>query len=171
MKLTPHELDKNVLQCAGGLAQRRLARGIRLNVPEATALLLTRVLEMVREGVALSSIMSQGRGLLGRRQVIPGVESILDEVQIEATFPDGTKLITLHHPICLEDGDLAQALHGSFLPVPAVSAFPAHPEEGLKPGCVYTVPTAVKINAGRAVVELPVTNRCDRPIQVRAVPP
>ena len=166
MKLTPHEIDKITLQCAGQVAQRRLARGVRLNVPEATAVLLTRVLEMVRDGTSLSSIMSLGRSLLGRRQVIPGVEFILDEVQVEATFPDGTKLITLHHPICLEDGDLDLCLQGSFLPVPAPSMFLVHPEEGLKPGCIHSPPGSIRINVGRKVIEIRVINRCDRPIQV-----
>ena len=90
-----------------------------------------------------------------------------DNYQIEATFPDGTKLVSLHNPICREDGDLSCALEGSFLPVPAATAFAEHPEEGLVPGEILTEKSVpIRLNAGREVLEVQVVNTADRPIQV-----
>lgn len=89
--------------------------------------------------------------------------------KVEATFPDGTKLVSLHHPICLENGNLSRALEGSFLPVPELSVFPGHPneDEGLVPGEVLTEKSvAILLNAGRQVVEVVVVNTADRPVQV-----
>lgn len=86
---------------------------------------------------------------------------------MEATFPDGCKLVSLHGPICRTDGDLALALHGSFLPVPAIENFPEHPEEGLVPGQVLVESAVlVRLNVGRAAVRLTVLNTADRPVQV-----
>ena len=163
MHLTPREVDKLVLHGAGFLAQKRLARGLRLNYPEAVALLSAQLLEFIRDGRSVAELMDLGRRLLGRAQVQAGVPELLLEVQVEGTFADGTKLVTVHHPIALKQGDLVLALHGSFLPVP-----PAFPdvEETLVPGEVLTAPGAVELNAGRATAELRVTNRGDRPIQV-----
>jgi len=168
MRLTPHELEKLRLSGCGLLAQRRLARGVRLNYPESIALLVTQVLELAREGKhTVAMLMDTGRTMLGRRHVLPGVGDMLDEVQVEATFPDGSKLVTLHTPICSEEGNLSLALYGSFLPLPAASAFAEpHAEEGLVPGLVVTLPGAILLNEGRATVELSVTNTSDRPIQV-----
>src|SRR5271169_3505869 len=120
MHLSPRELDKLFLHSAGFLAQKRLARGLRLNYPEAVALIATQLLEFIREGKRVAELMDLGRQLLGRQQVMPGVAALIGEVQVEGTFPDGTKLVTVHHPIASENGDLALALHGSFLPVPAL---------------------------------------------------
>src|SRR5580693_5562706 len=125
MHLTPHELDKLVLHQAGFLAQKRLARGLRLNHPEAVALIATQLLEFIRDGRSVAELMNLGRQFLGRNQVMTGVPSMISEVQVEGTFPDGTKLVTVHHPIASENGNLALALHGSFLPVPEVSVFKA----------------------------------------------
>src|SRR5919206_5280158 len=125
MHLTPREIDKLVLHQAGFLAQKRLARGVRLNHPEAVALVATVLLELIRDGRRVAELMDVGRRLLGRRQVMPGVPELVPEVQVEGTFPDGSKLVTVHHPIAAEDGDLALALHGSFLPVPPLERFPA----------------------------------------------
>ncbi len=116
MHLTPRELDKLVLHQAGFLAQKRLARGLRLNHPEAVALIATQLLELIRDGRRVAELMDLGRRMLGRRQVMEGVPELIHEVQVEGTFPDGTKLVTVHHPIASEHGDLALALHGSFLP-------------------------------------------------------
>lgn len=165
MNLTPREIDKLVLHQAGTLAQKRLARGVRLNHPEAVALIATVVLELIRDGGAVAELMALGRTLLGRRQVMPGVAEMVGEVQVEGTFPDGTKLVTVHHPIAREHGDLALALYGSFLPVPALDRFPALPDEG-EPGEVITAPGELELNAGRAGATLAVTNLADRPIQV-----
>src|SRR6266487_1085142 len=106
MHLTPHETDKLALHQAGYLAQKRLARGLRLNYPEAVALIATQVLEFVRDGRSVAELMDLGRRLLGRADVMDQVGEMLTEVQVEGTFPDGTKLVTIHHPIALEAGDL-----------------------------------------------------------------
>ena len=123
MKLTPREIDHLLLHQCGSLAQKRLARGLKLNHSEATALIATVVLELIRDGKSCSELMDLGRKLLGKNQVMSGVDALVDEVQVEGTFPDGTKLVTVHDPISMEDGDLALALYGSFLPVPKLSAF------------------------------------------------
>ena len=139
MRLSPQELDKLVLHQAGVLAQKRLARGLRLNHPEAVALLATQVLELIRDGRSVSELMDLGKRMLGRRQVLPGVAELIGEVQVEGTFTDGSKLVTVHQPIAREDGDLALALHGSFLPVPALSAFgDAAPDPLGAPGAIVS---------------------------------
>jgi urease subunit gamma/beta len=166
MHLVPRELDKLTLHAAGFLAQKRLARGLRLNYPEAVALLSTQLLELIRDGRSVSELMDVGRRMLGRAQVLPGVPELLAEVQVEGTFPDGTKLVTVHHPVSLEQGDLALALYGSFLPVPAASAFPATASPEPTPGEVLTQPGDIILNPGRPRVTLAVENRGDRPIQV-----
>ena len=164
MRLAPRDLDKLVLHQAGFLAQKRLARGTRLNYPEAIALLATQLLELIRDGRSVAELMDLGRTMLGTRQVMAGVAELVGEVQVEGTFPDGTKLVTVHHPIVARDGDLALALYGSFLPVPALSTF--GDVEAVSIGDVVVEPGAIELNAGRATLELPVTNTGDRPIQV-----
>ena len=99
MHLTPREIDKLVLHQAGVLAQKRLARGLRLNYVEAVALISTQLLEFIRDGRSVAELMDLGRRLLGREDVMDGVAAMIDEVQIEGTFPDGTKLVTVHNPI------------------------------------------------------------------------
>jgi urease subunit gamma/beta len=165
MHLTPRELDKLQLHQAGFLAQKRLARGLRLNQPEAVALVAAQLLELARDGRGVAELMDLGRRMLGRREVMRGVPELVREVQVEATFRDGTKLVTVHHPIAAEHGDLALALHGSFLPVPDRSLFDAA-EEPLTPGEVTAAAGEVELNAGRAALSLRVTNLADRPIQV-----
>jgi urease subunit gamma/beta len=120
MHLTPREIDKLVLHQAGVLAQKRLARGLRLNYVEATALIATQLLEFIRDGRSVSDLMDLGRRLLGQADVLDGVAGMVDEVQVEGTFPDGTKLVTVHHPIVAEHGDMTLALYGSFLTRSAV---------------------------------------------------
>jgi urease subunit gamma/beta len=130
--------------------------------------------------------MNLGRQLLGRNQVMPGVPEMIYDVQVEGTFPDGSKLVTVHHPIASENGNLALALHGSFLPVPDVSIFApltasnspgaettspspggeGRGEGGLIPGAAQIKEGEIELNAGRASAEIPVTNLGDRPIQV-----
>ncbi len=174
MHLTPREIDKLILHGAGALAQRRLARGLRLTYPEAVALLSAVLLELVRDGGSVAELMDVGRRVLGVRQVLPGVPRMIHEVQIEGTFPDGTKLVTVHDPVVLPDGELALALYGSFLPLPDLGAFDrAEAWGGLRPddfvddpGAVDVVPGDVELYAGRARATLSVTNRGDRPIQV-----
>src|SRR5205814_5891885 len=123
MHLTPRDLDKLVLHGAGFLAQKRLARGLRLNYPEAIALIATQLLELIRDGKSVAELMDLGRRILGRAQVMAGVPELIAEVQVEGTFADGTKLVTVHHPVAAEHGDLMLALHGSFLPVPPLERF------------------------------------------------
>src|SRR3954449_2573361 len=123
MHLSPREIDKLLLHQAGVVAQKRLARGRRLNHPEAVALIATQILEFIRDGQSVAELMDLGRRLLGRRQVMAGVPEMIADVQVEGTFPDGTKLVTVHHPIAADDGDLKLALFGSFLPVPPLTIF------------------------------------------------
>ena len=165
MHLSPREIDKLLLHNAGFLAQKRLARGLRLNHPEAVALIATVILEFIRDGKGVAELMNLGRQLLGRNQVMPGVPEMIYDVQVEGTFPDGSKLVTVHHPIASENSDLKLALHGSFLPVPDVSIFKSAAEE-IIPGAPEILDGEIKLNAGRATVEIPVTNLGDRPIQV-----
>jgi urease subunit gamma len=99
MHLTPQERDKLLIHVAGELAQARKARGLKLNVPEATALITSALLEMARDGKTVAEIMAAGRSVLKRDDVIAGVAEMIHEIQVEATFPDGTKLVTVHHPI------------------------------------------------------------------------
>ena len=99
MRLSPADVDKLLLSVAAMVARDRRARGVRLNVPEATALLSSFVLEGARDGRTVADLMSAGRAVLSREDVMEGVPELLHEVQVEATFPDGTKLVTLHQPI------------------------------------------------------------------------
>jgi len=99
MHLTPREQDKLLIFTAAELARRRRARGLRLNYPEALALITAEVLEGIRDGRSVSELMSFGVTVLGRDDVMEGVPEMLEEVQVEGTFPDGTKLVTIHHPI------------------------------------------------------------------------
>ena len=99
MELTPREKDKLLLFTAGLLAERRMAKGLKLNYPEAVAYISCALLEGAREGRSVAELMSHGRTLLSRDDVMEGVAELIAEVQIEATFPDGTKLVTVHHPI------------------------------------------------------------------------
>ncbi len=154
-----------MLHAAGVLAQKRLARGLRLNHPESVALIATQLLELIRDGRSVAEVMSLGKQMLGRRQVMDGVAELVGEVQVEGTFPDGSKLVTVHGPIVSEHGDLALALYGSFLPVPALSRFSEAWSE-LTPGAVTSEPGELELNAGRRMLSLAVTNRGDRPIQV-----
>jgi len=99
MHLIPSETEKLLLAVAGMVARDRLSRGVRLNHPETVALLTTWVVERAREGADVVTLMREGREVLTREQVMEGVPEMLHDVQIEATFPDGRKLVTIHHPI------------------------------------------------------------------------
>jgi urease subunit gamma/beta len=165
MHLSPREIEKLLLHNAGFLAQKRLARGLRLNHPEAVALIATQLLEFIRDGKRVAELMDLGRKFLGRNQVMSGVSEMIYDVQVEGTFPDGSKLVTVHHPIASENGDLALALHGSFLPVPDVSIFKSVTAEAV-PGSCEILEGEIELNIDRVGIELPVTNLGDRPIQV-----
>ena len=99
MELTPREKDKLLLFTAALLAERRLARGLKLNYPEAVALISAAVMEGARDGRTVAELMEAGRQVLSRDQVMDGVPEMIPDVQVEATFPDGTKLVTVHDPI------------------------------------------------------------------------
>jgi urease gamma subunit len=97
--LTPREQEKLLIFTAAEVARRRRARGLRLNYPEALALITAEVLEGIRDGRSVSQLMAEGVNILTRDDVMEGVPEMLEEVQVEGTFPDGTKLVTIHHPI------------------------------------------------------------------------
>ena len=99
MNLTPHEQEKLLVSLAAMIARDRRARGVKLNYPEAPALITSFVLEGARDGRSVGELMAAGREVLGRADVMDGIPEMLDEIQVEATFPDGTKLVTVHRPI------------------------------------------------------------------------
>ena len=174
MHLTPYELDKLALHQAGYLAQKRLARGLRLNYPEAVALISTQVMELIRDGRSVAELMDLGRRMLGRADVMDHVPELIVEVQVEGTFPDGTKLVTVHHPIAAEHGDMELAFYGSFLPTPPQrretpaprGSDPYAMEFPRTPGEIEVADGEIVINEGRESLQIGVTNRGDRPIQV-----
>ncbi len=146
MHLTPSDVEKLLLSVAGMVARDRLDRGVRLNHPEAVALLSTWVLERAREGAAVADLMESGRWVLSTDQVMPEVAAMLSDVQVEATFPDGRKLVTLHDPIGGGGTSAADA-----------------------PGAVRTGEGTVVLNGDRAEAErrvLVVENTGDRPVQI-----
>ena len=117
------QVDKLIISQTGFLAQRRLARGVRLNHGEAVALIANVLHELIRDGdKSVADLMSLGSTLLGRRHVLPSVPHTLTELQVEGTFRMGSYLVTVHNPIASDDGDLERALYGSFLPVPEKEA-------------------------------------------------
>ncbi|MEU9887559.1 urease subunit gamma [Sphaerisporangium sp. NPDC051017] len=99
MRLTPHEQERLLIHVAAGVARERQARGLRLNHPEATAIIASFLLEGARDGQTVAQLMDAGRKVLRREDVMEGIPEMLESVQIEATFPDGTKLVTVHRPI------------------------------------------------------------------------
>ncbi|MBP6853718.1 MAG: urease subunit gamma [Rhodoferax sp.] len=99
MELTPREKDKLLLFTAALLAERRKARGLKLNYPEAVALISAAVMEGARDGKSVAQLMSEGRNVLTRTDVMEGIPEMIPDIQVEATFPDGTKLVTVHQPI------------------------------------------------------------------------
>jgi urease len=178
LHLSPREIHHLQLYQIGRLAQQRLAQGVRLNHPEAMALISTVLMERIRGGkYTVAQLMTEGQQLLGRRQVMDGVPDLIDSVQLEATFPDGTKLLTIHSPITLEHGSLEMAMEGSFLPVPSLDLFAPTEEEkksaasstpDAPPGAMSSPPEPITLNAahGGQLMELLVKNTGDRPIQV-----
>ena len=99
MQLTEREKEKLLLTVAADLARRRLARGVKLNYPESVALIASEIMEGARDGMTVAELMAHGARILRADQVMEGVPAMIHEVQVEATFPDGTKLVTVHHPI------------------------------------------------------------------------
>ncbi|KAI9787371.1 MAG: Urease [Candelina submexicana] len=171
MHLVSRELDKLVVSQLGLLAQRRLARGVKLNHAEATSLISNNLQELIRDGNhSVADLMSIGKSMLGRRHVIPSVVTTLTELMVEGTFPSGTYLVTVHHPVSSDDGDLEKALYGSFLPIPSQELFPLPDpsvyESNKLPGAVIPVKGRIVLNEGRKRIRLKVTSKGDRPIQV-----
>lgn len=140
MHLTPREQERLMTHYAGELAKSRKARGLKLNYPEAIALITSELLEMARDGMTVTELMSEGRKILTADEVMDGVPEMIHEIQLEATFPDGTKLVTVHEPII--------------------------PNGNVIPGEVITEEGDVVINEGKTAVEMTVTNTADRPVQV-----
>jgi urease subunit gamma/beta len=141
MNLTPREKDKLLIAMAAMVARRRLERGVKLNHPEAIALITDFVVEGARDGRTVAELMEAGAHVVAADQVMDGIASMIHDIQIEATFPDGTKLVTVHHPIR--------------------GAAPT-----LTPGEILTEPGEIVMNEGRETVTLKVANSGDRPIQV-----
>lgn len=170
MKLSPREVDHLVLSGAGQLAQKRLARGKKLNYPEAVALIAHVVMERARDGdMSVAELMDWARRLLGVKNVLPQVPSLIHDVQVECTFRDGTKLVTVHSPINLDHGKLDLALYGSFLPVPSNDLFTSDDMEisPVPPGYIFTPKNGmITLNDKSEIILLHVTNVGDRPIQV-----
>lgn len=139
-----------------------------MNHPEAVALIATQILEFIRDGRSVAELMDVGRQLLGRAEVMPHVPNMVAEVQVEGTFPDGSKLVTIHNPIVAEHGNLDLALYGSFLPVPSRERFAASAAAGSRPGevLISASESELVLNEGRATVQLRVVYHGDRPIQV-----
>ena len=141
MNLTPREKDKLLIAMAAMVARRRLERGVKLNHPEAIALITDFVVEGARDGRSVAELMEAGAHVVSANQVMDGIASMIHDIQVEATFPDGTKLVTVHHPI-----------RGA--------------EDKQIPGEVLAEPGEITMNVGRETLTLDVSNSGDRPIQV-----
>src|SRR5579862_2850512 len=161
MHLTPREIEKLMIAAAADLARKRRARGLKLNHPESVALITAEILEGIRDGKSVSELMEFGATILRREDVMEGVPEMIAEVQVEGTFPDGSKLVTVHHPVASENGDLSLALYGSFLPIPDLACFQPS-AEAQSPGAYEIAEREIELNAGRASVEVSVTNHGDR---------
>jgi len=156
MRLLPEEQEPEealVMQQAGVLAQKRLARGVRLNHTEAMALIALQLQQRIHYGLlSVPELVRLGKNMLGRRHVLPPVPSLLQEIQVEGTVPDGgVFLVTVHDPICTELGDLNEAFHGSSLPIPSQDAFPISEvaRENAKSGEPIDVAPAEKVSLER----------------------
>lgn len=165
MHLGPREIEKLMLHNAGFLAQKRFARGLKLNYVETVALISAQLLEFIREGCSVAELMERGKQMLGFDDVMPGVAGMLPEVQVEGTFPDGTKLITVHQPVCREKGEPTLALYGSGL-ILQDGSIPVDNLSAEIPGELVCQTGEIELNAGRETIELTVLNHGDRPVQV-----
>ncbi len=149
MNLTPREKDKLLIAMAAEVARKRLKRGVKLNHPEAIALICDYVVEGARDGKSVAQLMRDGAKVLKASQVMDGIAEMIHDVQVEATFPDGTKLVTVHNPIRAT----ATKKKGKAKPKPV-------------PGEIITAKGDIELNVGRATLKLKVANTGDRPIQV-----
>ena len=166
MRLAPREIDKLILHNAGFVAQKRYARSLRLNYPEATALIAAQLLEFIRDGERVATLMDKGKQLLGIEDVLPGVPEMVHEVQVEGTFPDGTKLVTVHQPICRARGNAELALYGSGLVRVGETWSPDNASSAALQGKHWWRDGELALNDDREKVELEVVNMGDRPVQV-----
>ena len=166
MRLAPREMEKLILHNAGFLAQKRYARGLKLNYVEAVSLIASQLQEFIREGYTVSALMNLGKQILGLSDVMPNVPEMIHEVQVEGTFPDGTKLVTVHDPICRESGDESLALYGSGLKRDLSSRGAHDNSTEYKPGEILCADGEILLNEGRKTLTVEVVNRGDRPIQV-----
>lgn len=141
MNLTPREKDKLLISVAAMVARRRLKRGVKLNYPETVSLITDFVIEGARDGTSVAQLMADGAHLLTAEQVMDGVPEMIPEVQVEATFPDGTKLVTVHNPV----RDTVSTI---------------------KPGEIQALDGYITLNASAKTILLKVANKGDRPIQV-----
>jgi urease subunit gamma/beta len=165
MHLGPRELDKLMLHQACFLAQKRLARGLLLNYTESVALISGQLLELIRDGKSVAELMDMGKNFLGLSDVMPGVKDMIHEVQVEGTFPDGTKLVTVHDPICHEKGQTELALYGSGLSFKKEKSLFENFHTTV-PGEKFVQDGELEINKGRKTISLNVLNTGDRPVQV-----
>ncbi|CAF3411257.1 unnamed protein product [Rotaria socialis] len=170
MRLTEREFENLKISHAGTIAQKRLARGLRLNYPEAVALISAQCLELVRDGSHnLTDIQQQAKKILGKNMVLNGIPQMIKEINIEATFPDGVKVVIIRNPICTDMGDLELALYGSFLPIPSIELFqkPNDSESGSHPGEIFLKDSQpIMINGDRDSIFITVTNESSELISI-----
>jgi urease subunit gamma/beta len=168
VRLSPADKDKLLLATAGMLARDRLSRGVKLNHPEAVALLSCWVIEAARDGDrSVKDLMNDGLGVLGRDDVMDGVAVLASEVMVEASFPDGRKLVTLHDPITASPSSADDGEQGDETVERGEQAPPTRPAvEPMIPGEVRTKGGDVELNAGRETLEVNAMNTGDRPVQV-----
>lgn len=165
MRLTPRDVEKLMLHTACTVAQKRYARGLKLNYPEAVALISGQLLELIRDGHTLAELTKLGTEMLGTDDVMTGVAELIDQVQVEGTLIDGTKLVSVHKPICKTGLDGALALYGSGL-TKSGNRIETDNSMNVLPGEIETLETPIACNVNRKTIAIAVTNTGTRPVQV-----
>lgn len=165
MRLAPRDMEKLMLHTACVVAQKRYARGLKLNYPEAMALLAGQLLELVRDGHSLAELAELGTRILGTDDVMTGVVDMIEEVQVEGTLVDGTKLVSIHNPIRFEKVGSKLALYGSGL-TKTDSVLKTDNSMELIPGAVELQEGSITLNEGRKTIAMEVTNSGNRSVQV-----
>lgn len=165
MRLSPRDMEKLMLHTACTVAQKRYTRGLKLNYPEAIALILGQLLELIRDGLSLAELVKAGTEILSKEDVMPGVVEMIEEIQVEGTLPDGTKLVSVHNPICHQQFPPTLALYGSGL---AKSSRKIESDNSMNfiPGTIETGKEPITINERRKTITLEVTNTGSRGIQI-----
>ncbi|MDR0733190.1 MAG: urease subunit gamma [Dysgonamonadaceae bacterium] len=168
MRLTPRDQEKLMLHTACTVAQKRYARGLKLNYPEAVALISGQLLELVRDGYTLAELTELGKTILGTDDVMPGVAEMIDRVQVEGTLIDGTKLVSVHRPVSRKTGNAELALYASGLTKIPLYGGKQQPDNSMNvlAGEETLLGDPVFYNEGRKTVALKVTNAGSRDIQV-----